>query len=62
MAFEPLVRPIGAGELTANTTPASRPETIRGRTLGLPNNTEPNAAVLLHKPGGQLRRGYGVWG
>ncbi|MBE1489770.1 hypothetical protein H4W31_005408 [Plantactinospora soyae] len=60
MAVEPLIDPTGNGDLTSNTTLAPRPGTLRGRTLGLLNNTKPNAAVLLQELGEQLQRGYGL--
>jgi hypothetical protein len=57
---EKLLDPTGFDALTADTTLAPRPGSLRGLRVGLLDNTKPNAAVLLEHIAGQLRERHGV--
>lgn len=57
---EPLLDPTGEGERAADTTLAPRLRSLRGLTVGLLDNTKPNAAVLLSEIASELQRRYGV--
>jgi len=57
---EPLLDPTGGSDQAADTTLAPRPGSLRGLTVGLLDNTKPNAAVLLSEVAGELRRRHGV--
>jgi hypothetical protein len=57
---ERLLDPTGFDERTVDTTLAPRPATIRGLTVGLLENTKPNAALLLSSIGRDLQREHGV--
>ncbi len=58
---EPLLDPTGEGDLGTNTSLAQpRPQSLAGLTVGLLENTKPNAAVLLHAVGRELQDKYGV--
>ena len=57
---EPLLDPTGDSERTTNTTLAPRPQSLAGLTVGLLENTKPNATVLLRAVGRELRDKYGV--
>ena len=45
--LEHLLDPTGIADHAADTTLAPRPATLRGLTIGLLDNTKPNAANLL---------------
>jgi hypothetical protein len=57
---EPLLDPTGAGERATNTTLTRRPGPLRGLTVGLLENTKPNAVPLLQAVGHELTQRYGV--
>ena len=57
---EPLLDPTGGGDRGTNTSLAPRPQSLAGLTVGLLENTKPNATVLLHAVGRELREKYGV--
>jgi uncharacterized NAD-dependent epimerase/dehydratase family protein len=58
---EPLLDPTGEGNLGTNTSLAQpRPHSLAGLTVGLLENTKPNATVLLHAVGRELQDKYGV--
>lgn len=59
---ETLIDPTGTRDLDTNTTLTPRPGTVSGRTIGLLDNTKPNAAVLLQELGDVLTRQYGARG
>ena len=57
---EPLLDPTGDSERDTNTTLAPRPQSLKGLTVGLLDNTKPNGAVILRAVGRGLREKYGV--
>jgi hypothetical protein len=58
---EPLLDPTGDGDRGRNTALAQpRPQSLRGLTVGLLENTKPNGAVLLRSVGRELQERYGV--
>ena len=57
---EPLLDPTGDSARETNTTLMPRPATLRGTTVGLLENTKPNALPLLQIVGRELTRRYGV--
>jgi hypothetical protein len=57
---EPLLDPTGDSERATNTTLAPRPQSLRGLTVGLLDNTKPNGAVILRAVGRELQERYGV--
>jgi hypothetical protein len=58
---ELLLDPTGAGDLGTNTSLAQpRPQSLAGLTVGLLENTKPNATVLLDAVGRELKDKYGV--
>jgi hypothetical protein len=58
---EPLLDPTGDGDRGTNTVLAMpRPQSLAGLVVGLLENTKPNATVLLHAVGRELREKYGV--
>ncbi|HEY2506812.1 MAG TPA: hypothetical protein VGI58_09855 [Streptosporangiaceae bacterium] len=57
---EQVLDPTGFDARAADMTLAPRPATLRGRTVGLLENTKPNAAVLLSHIGRELEREHGV--
>lgn len=57
---ETLLDPSGFDERAADSTLAPRPASLRGLTLGLLDNTKPNAAVLLSEIASKLRSRCGV--
>lgn len=57
---EKLLDPTGHDTGTADTTLAPRPTTLRGLTIGLLDNTKPNAAVLLQQIADHLRQRHGA--
>jgi hypothetical protein len=57
---EPLLDPTGDSERTTNTALASRPQALKGLTVGLLDNSKPNGAVILNAVGRELRDKYGV--
>ena len=58
---EPLLDPTGDSERDTNTTLAQpRPQSLRGLTVGLLDNTKPNGAVILRAVGRELQEKYGV--
>jgi hypothetical protein len=57
---EKLLDPTGFNEKAADNTLAPRPAGLRGLTIGLLDNTKPNAEVLLSEIADELRRRHGV--
>ncbi len=57
---EPLLDPTGDSERDTNTTLAPRPQSLKGLTVGLLDNTKPNGAVILRAVGRELKERYGV--
>jgi hypothetical protein len=57
---EPLLDPTGASDRSTDTSLASRPQGLRGLSVGLLDNTKPNASVLLLAVGRELKERYGV--
>jgi hypothetical protein len=58
---EPLLDPTGDSERDTNTALAQpRPQSLRGLTAGLLDNTKPNGAVILAAVGRELMEHYGV--
>jgi hypothetical protein len=57
---ERLLDPTGDSERATNTALAPRPQSLRGLTVGLLDNTKPNGAVVLRAVGRQLQDRYGV--
>lgn len=57
---EKLLDPTGADERPADSSLAPRPAGLRGLTVGLLDNTKPNAEVLLSKIADELRGRYDV--
>jgi hypothetical protein len=57
---ERLLDPTGLDERSADTTLAPRSASLRGLTVGLVENTKPNASVLLSHVGRELQREHGV--
>ena len=57
---ERLLDPTGSHERAADTTLAPRRTSLRGLTVGLLENTKPNASVLLASEGRQLHAEHGV--
>jgi hypothetical protein len=58
---EQLIDPTGDGDQGTNTTLVMpRPRSLAGLTVGLLENGKPNATVLLHAVGRELREKYGV--
>jgi hypothetical protein len=58
---EPLLDPTGDGGQGTDTALAQpRPQSLAGLTVGLLENTKPNATVLLRAVGRELREKYGV--
>jgi len=60
MVHELLLDPTGMDESAADTTLSPRPASLRGLTIGLLDNTKPNATNLLREIGEELQRGYGA--
>ena len=57
---EQLLDPTGDSGRTTNTTLAPRPQSLKGLTVGLLDNTKPNGAVILRAVGRDLMERYGV--
>ncbi len=57
---EPLLDPTGGGDQGTDTSLAPRPQSLKGLTVGLLDNTKPNGAVLLRAVGRELQEKYGV--
>ena len=57
---EPLLDPTGGGDRGTNTSLAPRPQTLKGLTVGLLDNTKPNGSVILRAVGRGLQEKYGV--
>lgn len=57
---EKLLDPTGADDRPADSTLTPRPVGLRGLTVGLLDNTKPNAEVLLSNIADELRGRYGV--
>ena len=60
MTREPLLDPTGDSGRDTNTTLAPRPQSLKGLTVGLLDNTKPNGAVILRAVGRELQERYGV--
>jgi hypothetical protein len=59
--YEPLLDPTGDSERDTNTTLAQpRPQSLRGLTVGLLDNTKPNGITILEAVGRELVGQYGV--
>ena len=57
---EKLLDPTGDSERAADTTLAPRLRSLRGLTVGLLDNTKPNAALLLSDVARELQRAHGL--
>ena len=57
---EPLLDQTGDGDRGTNTSLAPRPQTLKGLTVGLLDNTKPNGSVILRAVGRELQEKYGV--
>ena len=58
---EPLLDPTGDGDQGTDTSLAMpRPQSLAGLVVGLLENTQPNATVLLRAVGRELQEKYGV--
>ena len=57
---ERLLDPTGDSGRATNTTLAPRPQSLKGLTVGLLDNTKPNGAVILRAVGRELQERYGV--
>ena len=57
---EQLLDPTGDSGRATNTTLAPRPQSLKGLTVGLLDNTKPNGAVILRAVGRELQERYGV--
>ena len=57
---ETLLDPTSGSERAADTTLAPRLRSLRGLTLGLLDNTKPNAAGLLSNVARELERAHGL--
>lgn len=57
---EKLLDPTGFDERADDTTLAPRPTSVRGLTVGLLENTKPNAGTFLSCVGRELQRVHGV--
>jgi hypothetical protein len=60
MSREPLLDPTGDSGRDTNTSLAPRPQSLKGLTVGLLDNTKPNGAVILKAVGRELQNKYGV--
>jgi len=60
MTREPLLDPTGDSGRDTNTSLAPRPQSLKGLTVGLLDNTKPNGAVILRAVGRELQERYGV--
>lgn len=60
MVQELLLDPTGMDERDADSTLSPRPASLRGLTIGLLDNTKPNATNLLREIGEELQRSYGA--
>jgi hypothetical protein len=58
--LEPLLDPTGVTEGTGDGTLSPRPASLAGLTVGLLDNTKPNATLLLDEIAADLRRDHGV--
>jgi hypothetical protein len=59
---EKLLDPTGFDAQAADSTLAPRPDGLRGLTVGLLDNTKPNAEVLLTEIAGELKSRCGIGG
>jgi hypothetical protein len=57
---ERLLDPTGADDRAPDTTLAPRLRTLRGLTVGLVDNTKPNASLLLSEVARELKRAHGI--
>ena len=57
---EPLLDPTGDSERVTDTTLTPRPGALRGLTVGLLENTKPNAVPFLQAIARELRARHGV--
>jgi hypothetical protein len=60
MGPERLLDPTGDDQRATDDTLAPRPSSVRGLTVGLLENTKPNAGALLSAVAAELRRRHGV--
>lgn len=57
---EPLLDPTGGGDRGTNTSLSPRPQSLKGLTVGLLDNSKPNGATVLRAIGRELQEKYGV--
>lgn len=57
---ETLLDPTGAAEGDADGTLSARPVSLKGLTVGLIDNTKPNAMLLLEQIAADLQRDHGI--
>jgi hypothetical protein len=57
---ERLLDPTGDSDLAVDTTLSPRLRSVRGLTVGLLENTKPNASALLSAVARELRRAHGL--
>jgi len=60
--LEPLLDPTGMEEGSADATLSPRPVSLRGLTIGLLDNTKPNATMLLEEIAADLVARHGIAG
>ncbi len=60
MTLEQLLDPTGMSDTGADSTLAARTASLRGLTIGLLDNTKPNATLLLEEIAAELRRDAGA--
>jgi hypothetical protein len=58
--LEPLLDPTVEGDRGTNTSLSPRPQSLKGLTVGLLDNTKPNGATVLRAIGRELKERYGV--
>jgi len=59
-ALEALLDPTGSENGAQDSTLSPRPASLRGLTVGLLDNTKPNATLLLEEIGRELAERYGI--
>ena len=57
---EPLLDPTGGVDRGTNTSLSPRPQSLKGLTVGLLDNSKPNGATVLRAIGRELQEKYGV--
>jgi len=61
-ALEALLDPTGLDDGAQDSTLSPRPTSLKGLTVGLLDNTKPNATLLLEEIGRELAEHYGIAG